>query len=170
MRTKAEKHGDYYILNGSKFWITNGPDADTLVVYARTDPNTSKPQHGISAFLVEKGMEGFTTGPKLDKLGIRGSNTGELIFHDCKVPEANMLGARNKGIYVLFSGLDLERLVLSAGPVGLMQAACDVAFNYAHERKQFGQRIGEFQMLQAKMADMYTYCEFKTSSDSKILT
>lgn len=156
MSTKAEKHGDYYILNGSKFWITNGPDADTLVVYARTDPNTDKPQHGITAFLIERGMEGFTSGPKLDKLGIRGSGTCELIFEDCKVPETHILGAKNKGIYVLFSGLDLERLVLAAGPVGLMQAACDVAWNYAHQRKQFGQKIGEFQMIQAKMADMYT--------------
>jgi len=156
MSTKAEKHGDYYILNGSKFWITNGPDADTLVVYARTDPNTDKPQHGITAFMIERGMEGFTSGPKLDKLGIRGSGTCELIFEDCKVPESHILGAKNKGIYVLFSGLDLERLVLAAGPVGLMQAACDVAWNYAHQRKQFGQKIGEFQMIQAKMADMYT--------------
>jgi len=156
MTTKAEKHGDYYILNGSKFWITNGPDADTLVVYARTDPNTDKPQHGITAFMIERGMEGFTSGPKLDKLGIRGSGTCELIFEDCKVPESHILGAKNKGIYVLFSGLDLERLVLAAGPVGLMQAACDVAWNYAHQQKQFGQKIGEFQMIQAKMADMYT--------------
>ena len=156
MSTKAEKHGDYYVLNGSKFWITNGPDADTLVVYAKTDLTTAKPQHGVTAFLIEKGMEGFSTGPKLDKLGIRGSGTCELIFENCKVPETNILGPLNKGIYVLFSGLDLERLVLAAGPVGLMQACCDVAFNYAHERKQFGQRIGEFQLMQAKMADMYT--------------
>merc|ERR1712029_697916 len=148
MSTKAEKRGDYYVLNGSKFWITNGPDADTLVVYARTDPNADMPAHGITAFLIEKGMEGFSTGPKLDKLGIRGSNTGELIFEDCKVPEKNVLGAVNKGIYVLFSGLDLERLVLAAGPVGLMQEACDTAWNYAHQRKQFGQKIGEFQMIQ----------------------
>lgn len=156
MSTKAEKHADYYVLNGSKFWITNGPDADTLVVYAKTNPNAKVAAHGITAFLIEKGMEGFSTGIKLDKLGIRGSNTGELIFEDCKVPEKNVLGAVNKGIYVLFSGLDLERLVLSGGPVGLMQASCDVAFDYAHQRKQFGQRIGEFQMIQAKMADMYT--------------
>ena len=156
MKTKAEKVKDYYVLNGSKFWITNGPDADTLVVYAKTDLTTAKPQHGVTAFLIEKGMEGFSTGPKLDKLGIRGSGTCELIFENCKVPETNMLGPLNKGIYVLFSGLDLERLVLAAGPVGLMQACCDVAFNYAHERKQFGQRIGEFQLMQAKMADMYT--------------
>merc|ERR1711992_177218 len=155
MSTKAEKHGDYYILNGSKFWITNGPDADTLVVYARTDPNASKPQHGITAFIIERGMEGFSTGPKLDKLGIRGSGTCELIFEDCKVPEKNVLGDVNKGIYVLFSGLDLERLVLAAGPVGILQAVCDVAFDYAHQRKQFGEKIGHFQMLQGKMAEMY---------------
>merc|ERR1711953_1631032 len=156
MKTTAEKKGDYYVLNGTKFWITNGPYADTLVVYARTNPHADLPAHGITAFLVEKGMEGFSTGIKLDKLGIRGSNTAELIFGDCKVPESNILGQRGRGIYVLFSGLDLERLVLAAGPVGLMQASCDVAFKYAHERKQFGQKIGEFQMIQAKMADMYT--------------
>jgi isovaleryl-CoA dehydrogenase len=156
MKTKAEKVNDYYVLNGSKFWITNGPDADVLVVYAKTDPSNPKPQHGVTAFLIEKGMDGFTTGPKLDKLGIRGSGTCELIFENCKVPETNVLGPLNKGIYVLFSGLDLERLVLAAGPVGIMQACCDVAFNYAHERKQFGQKIGEFQLMQAKMADMYT--------------
>jgi len=156
MKTKAEKVKDYYVLNGSKFWITNGPDADTLVVYAKTDLTTAKPQHGVTAFMIEKGMEGFSTGPKLDKLGIRGSGTCELIFENCKVPETNILGPLNKGIYVLFSGLDLERLVLAAGPVGIMQACCDVAFNYAHERQQFGQRIGEFQLMQAKMADMYT--------------
>jgi len=155
MSTKAEKRGDYYVLNGSKFWITNGPDADTLVVYARTDPNAAKSQHGITAFLIERGMEGFTSGPKLDKLGIRGSGTCELIFEDCKVPEKNVLGAVNKGIYVLFSGLDLERLVLAAGPVGILQAVCDVAFDYAHQRKQFNQPIGHFQMLQGKMAEMY---------------
>ena len=156
MKTKAEKTKDYYVLNGSKFWITNGPDADVLVVYAKTDASNPKPQHGITAFLIEKGMEGFTTGPKLDKLGIRGSGTCELIFENCKVPESHILGTLNKGVYVLMSGLDLERLVLAAGPVGLMQACCDVAFSYAHERKQFGQRIGEFQLIQAKMADMYS--------------
>lgn len=155
MKLKAEKKGDYYVLNGNKFWITNGPDADVLVVYAKTSNDVS-PQHGISAFLVERGFEGFSTGPKLDKLGIRGSSTGELIFEDCKVPVANMLGAKNKGVYVLMSGLDYERMVLAGGPVGLMQAACDVAFEYAHARRQFGQRIGEFQLLQGKMADMYT--------------
>ncbi|KPJ10212.1 Isovaleryl-CoA dehydrogenase, mitochondrial [Papilio machaon] len=155
MKLRAEKKGDYYVLNGNKFWITNGPDADVLVVYAKTDL-TSKPQHGISAFLVEKNFPGFSTAQKLDKLGMRGSNTGELVFEDCKVPAANLLGEENKGVYVLMSGLDLERLVLAAGPVGLMQAAIDTAFSYAHTRKQFGKNIGEFQLLQGKMADMYT--------------
>ncbi|XP_050307555.1 isovaleryl-CoA dehydrogenase, mitochondrial [Anthonomus grandis grandis] len=156
MRLKAEKKGDYYILNGTKFWITNGPDADILVVYARTDPK-AKPQHGISTFIVErKSAVGFRSGVKLDKLGMRGSNTGELIFEDCKVPKENLLGRENKGVYVLMSGLDLERLVLAAGSVGIMQACCDVAFSYAHVRKQFGKRIGEFQLIQGKMADMYT--------------
>jgi len=167
MKTTAEKHKDYYTLNGTKFWITNGPYADTLVVYAKTDPNAAKPQHGVTAFLIERGMEGFSSSPKLDKLGIRGSGTCELVFEDCKVPEANVLGQVNKGIYVLFSGLDLERLVLTGGPIGLMQAACDTAFAYAHERKQFNTKIGEFQLIQAKMAEMYanlsavrtyTYC------------
>jgi len=167
MKTTAEKHKDYYVLNGTKFWITNGPYADTLVVYAKTNPNAAKPQHGVTAFLIERGMEGFSSSPKLDKLGIRGSGTCELVFEDCKVPEANVLGQVNKGIYVLFSGLDLERLVLTAGPIGLMQAACDTAFAYAHERKQFNTKIGEFQLIQAKMAEMYanlsavrtyTYC------------
>ncbi|XP_049768168.1 isovaleryl-CoA dehydrogenase, mitochondrial [Schistocerca serialis cubense] len=156
MKLQAVKKGDYYVLNGNKFWITNGPEADVLVVYARTDPNAAKPQHGISAFIVERGMEGFRTAQKLDKLGMRGSPTGELIFEDCKVPASSMLGKLNGGIYVLFSGLDLERLVLAAGPVGIMQACCDIAFEYLHERKQFGQRIGEFQLMQAKIADMYT--------------
>ncbi|XP_013178004.1 PREDICTED: isovaleryl-CoA dehydrogenase, mitochondrial [Papilio xuthus] len=155
MKLRAEKKGDYYVLNGNKFWITNGPDADVLVVYAKTDL-TSKPQHGISAFLVEKDFPGFSTAQKLDKLGMRGSNTGELVFEDCKVPAANLLGKENKGVYVLMSGLDLERLVLAGGPVGLMQAAIDAAFSYAHTRKQFGKNIGEFQLLQGKMADMYT--------------
>lgn len=156
MKLQAVKKGDYYVLNGNKFWITNGPEADVLVVYARTDPNAAKPQHGISAFIVERGMEGFRTAQKLDKLGMRGSPTGELIFEDCKVPASSMLGKLNGGIYVLFSGLDLERLVLAAGPVGIMQACCDIAFEYLHERKQFGQRIGEFQLMQAKISDMYT--------------
>ncbi|RZF40332.1 hypothetical protein LSTR_LSTR006941 [Laodelphax striatellus] len=156
MRLKADKVNDYYVLNGSKFWITNGPDADTLVVYARTDPNAEKEQHGISAFIIERGMEGFSASPKLDKFGMRGSNTSELVFEDCKVPAKNLLGAENKGIYVLFSGLDLERLVLSAGPIGIMQACCDIAFDYVNERKQFNQKIGEFQLIQGKLADMYT--------------
>ncbi|RVE52489.1 hypothetical protein evm_002883 [Chilo suppressalis] len=147
MKLKAEKKGDYYVLNGNKFWITNGSDADVLVVYAKTD-TTSKPQHGITAFLIEKGFPGFTTAQKLDKLGMRGSNTCELVFEDCKVPATNILGEENKGVYVLMSGLDLERLVLAAGPVGLMQASIDMAFQYAHTRKQFGKAIGEFQLLQ----------------------
>ncbi|KDR20512.1 isovaleryl-CoA dehydrogenase, mitochondrial [Zootermopsis nevadensis] len=155
MKLKAEKQGDYYVLNGNKFWITNGPDADVIVVYARTDPNAAK-QHGISTFIVEKGFEGFRAGQKLDKLGMRGSNTGELIFEDCKVPVENLLGEENKGVYVLLSGLDLERLLLSGGPLGIMQACCDVTFKYVHERKQFDKRIGEFQLMQAKIADMYT--------------
>ncbi|CAG4941476.1 unnamed protein product [Parnassius apollo] len=155
MKLRAEKKGDYYVLNGNKFWITNGPDADVLVVYAKTNL-TKKPQHGISAFLIEKDFPGFSTAQKLDKLGMRGSNTCELVFEDCKVPASNLLGEENKGVYVLMSGLDLERLVLAAGPVGLMQAAIDIAFAYAHTRKQFGKNIGEFQLLQGKMADMYT--------------
>lgn len=154
MKLKAEKKGDRYILNGSKFWITNGPDADVLVVYAKTD--LSAGPHGITAFLIEKGMKGFTTGPKLDKLGMRGSNTCELIFEDCEVPETHIMGGLNKGVKVLMSGLDYERLVLSAGPVGLMQAALDIALPYVHTRKQFDQRIGEFQLVQGKVADMYT--------------
>lgn len=156
MKLKAEKKGDYYLLNGNKFWITNGPDADVLIVYAKTDLSASKAQHGISAFIIEKDFAGFSVAQKLDKLGMRGSNTGELVFEDCKVPAANLLGGENKGVYVLMSGLDLERLVLASGPVGLMQAAIDVSFDYAHTRKQFGKRIGEFQLLQGKMADMYT--------------
>ncbi|CAH2107074.1 unnamed protein product [Euphydryas editha] len=155
MKLRADKKGDYYVLNGNKFWITNGADADVLVVYAKTS-QTNKPQHGISAFLIEKDFPGFSTAQKLDKLGMRGSNTSELVFEDCKVPAANLLGEENKGVYVLMSGLDLERLVLAAGPVGLMQAAIDTAFEYAHTRKQFGKHIGEFQLLQGKMADMYT--------------
>ncbi|XP_057655814.1 isovaleryl-CoA dehydrogenase, mitochondrial [Diorhabda carinulata] len=156
MKLKAEKRGDHYILNGNKFWITNGPDADVLVVYAKTDSHSKKPQHSISAFVIEKGFQGFKTGQKLDKLGMRGSNTAELIFEDCIVPKENLLGTENKGVYVLMSGLDLERLVLAAGPVGIMQASCDVAFSYAHVRKQFNTRIGEFPLLQGKLADMYT--------------
>lgn len=154
MKLRAEKKGDYYIFNGSKFWITNGPDADTLIVYAKTDLN-AKPQHGITAFIVERDFPGFSSGPKLDKLGMRGSNTCELIFDNCKVPAKNILGELNKGVYVLMSGLDYERLILAAGPVGLMQNACDIAFDYAHQRKQFNSFIGENQLIQGKMADMY---------------
>ncbi|MBC7136282.1 MAG: isovaleryl-CoA dehydrogenase [Oceanibaculum nanhaiense] len=154
MRTKAEKKGDRYILNGSKMWITNGPDADTLVVYAKTDPE--KAQHGITAFLIEKGMKGFSTAQKLDKLGMRGSNTCELVFQDCEVPDENVLGQINGGVRVLMSGLDYERAVLAAGPLGIMQACMDVVVPYVHERKQFGKSIGEFQLMQGKLADMYT--------------
>ncbi|VDP38913.1 unnamed protein product [Heligmosomoides polygyrus] len=143
-----------YILNGSKFWITNGPDADVLVVYAKTDPSLH--QHGITCFLVEKGFKGFHAAPKLNKLGMRGSNTCELVFEDCEVPEENVMGGIGKGVYVLMTGLDLERLVLSGGPMGIMQAACDVAFQYAHHREAFGTQIGTFQLMQGKMADMYT--------------
>jgi isovaleryl-CoA dehydrogenase len=154
MRTRADKTGDRYILNGSKMWITNGPDADTLVVYAKTDPNAGP--RGITAFLIEKGMKGFSTAQKLDKLGMRGSNTCELVFQDCEVPEENVLGALGKGVNVLMSGLDYERAVLASGPCGIMQACLDVVVPYVHERKQFGQAIGEFQLVQGKLADMYT--------------
>ncbi|XP_055337016.1 isovaleryl-CoA dehydrogenase, mitochondrial-like [Paramacrobiotus metropolitanus] len=157
MRTKAQRSqdGSHYVLNGSKFWITNGPDADVVVVYAKTDAQ-AKPQHSITAFLVDKGTPGFKTAQKLDKLGMRGSNTCELVFEDCKVPAENVLGQINKGVYVLMSGLDTERLILSAGPVGIMQACCDTTFDYVHQRKQFGKQIGTFQLMQGKMADMYT--------------
>ncbi len=154
MRTKAEKKGDRYILNGGKMWITNGPDADTLVVYAKTDPSAGP--KGITAFLIEKGFKGFSTAQKLDKLGMRGSNTCELVFQDCEVPEENVLGSLGKGVNVLMSGLDYERAVLAAGPCGIMQACMDVVVPYVHERKQFGQAIGEFQLVQGKLADMYT--------------
>lgn len=154
MRTRAEKRGDRYVLNGSKMWITNGPNADTLVVYAKTAPEAG-PQ-GITAFLIEKGFAGFSTAQKLDKLGMRGSNTCELVFQDCEVPEENVLGRVNGGVGVLMSGLDYERAVLAAGPLGIMQACLDVVMPYVHERKQFGQPIGEFQLMQAKTADMYT--------------
>ncbi|HEV7320309.1 MAG TPA: isovaleryl-CoA dehydrogenase [Ensifer sp.] len=153
MTLKADKRGDRYVLNGSKMWITNGPDADVLVVYAKTDP-TAGPR-GITAFLVEKGCAGFSTGQKLDKLGMRGSNTCELIFRDCEVPEENVLGTIGGGVRVLMSGLDYERVVLSAGPLGIMAACLDVVVPYLHERKQFGQAIGEFQLMQGKLADMY---------------
>jgi isovaleryl-CoA dehydrogenase len=154
MKLRAEKKGDRYVLNGSKMWITNGPDADVLVVYAKTDP-TAGPR-GITAFLIEKGFKGFSTAQKLDKLGMRGSNTCELVFQDCEVPAENVLGALGKGVNVLMSGLDYERAVLSAGPCGIMQACLDVVLPYVHERKQFGQSIGEFQLVQGKLADMYT--------------
>ncbi|MGM0542889.1 MAG: isovaleryl-CoA dehydrogenase [Pseudomonadota bacterium] len=154
MQLRAKKEGDHYILNGNKMWITNGPDADVLVVYAKTDPDAGS--KGITAFIIEKGMPGFSTAQKLDKLGMRGSNTCELVFQDCKVPAENILGAEGKGVRVLMSGLDFERTVLAAGPIGIMQAAMDVVLPYIHERKQFNQSIGEFQLVQGKMADMYT--------------
>ncbi|NOG31005.1 isovaleryl-CoA dehydrogenase [Halomonas sp. TBZ9] len=154
MQLRARKEGDQYILNGNKMWITNGPDADVLVVYAKTDPDAGS--KGITAFIIEKGMPGFTTAQKLDKLGMRGSNTCELVFQDCAVPAENILGDEGKGVRVLMSGLDYERAVLAAGPIGIMQAAMDVVMPYIHERKQFGQSIGEFQLVQGKVADMYT--------------
>ncbi|MFL2562450.1 MAG: isovaleryl-CoA dehydrogenase [Arenicellales bacterium] len=154
MQLRAEKTGDHYILNGSKMWITNGPDADILVVYAKTDPSADA--HGITAFIVEKGLDGFSTGPKLDKLGMRGSNTCELIFQDCMVSQDRVLGMENKGVSVLMSGLDYERVVLSGGPLGLMQGCLDIVLPYVHDRQQFGQAIGTFQLIQAKLADMYT--------------
>ena len=153
LRTRAEKKGDRYILNGSKMWCTNGPDADTLVVYARTKADAGP--RGITAFIIEKGFKGFKASQKLDKLGMRGSSTSELVFEDCEVPEENVLGQVDEGVRVLMSGLDYERLVLSGGPLGLMQAAMDVVIPYLHEREQFGQAIGEFQLMQGKIADMY---------------
>ena len=153
MRTRAEKRGASYVLNGSKMWITNGPEAETLVVYAKTDPAAGP--RGITAFLIEKGMTGFSTHQKLDKLGMRGSDTCELVFEDCEVPEENVLGEVGRGVAILMSGLDYERVVLSAGPLGIMQACMDVALPYVHERKQFGQAIGSFQLVQGKLADMY---------------
>ncbi|XP_062908979.1 isovaleryl-CoA dehydrogenase, mitochondrial [Mobula hypostoma] len=156
MKMRADKKGEFYILNGNKFWITNGPDADVLIVYAKTDINAKPASRGITAFIIEKDMPGFSTAQKLDKLGMRGSNTCELIFEDCKVPATNILGELNKGVYVLMSGLDLERLVLAAGPLGIMQAVVDNAIPYLHVREAFGKKIGEFQLLQGKMADMYT--------------
>jgi isovaleryl-CoA dehydrogenase len=153
MKTRADKKGDRYILNGNKMWITNGPEADTLVVYAKTDANAGP--RGISAFLIEKGMKGFSTAQKLDKLGMRGSDTCELVFQDCEVPEENIVGGLNEGVRVLMSGLDYERAVLAAGSTGIMQACIDAVIPYLHERKQFGQPIGTFQIMQAKLADMY---------------
>ena len=154
MRTRADRRGDRYVLNGSKMWITNGPDAHVLVIYAKTDPQAGS--RGITAFLVEKGFPGFSTAQKLDKLGMRGSNTCELVFQDCEVPAENVLGEVGRGVNVLMSGLDYERAVLAGGPLGIMQACLDVVLPYVHERKQFGQPIGEFQLIQAKLADMYT--------------
>ncbi|HEX6144787.1 MAG TPA: isovaleryl-CoA dehydrogenase [Geminicoccaceae bacterium] len=153
MRTRALKKGDRYVLNGSKMWITNGPEAETLVVYAKTDPEAGA--RGITAFLIEKGMTGFRTAQKLDKLGMRGSDTCELIFEDCEVPEENVLGRVGGGARVLMSGLDYERLVLAGGPLGIMQNCLDVAVPYLHERRQFGEPIGHFQLMQGKLADMY---------------
>jgi isovaleryl-CoA dehydrogenase len=153
MRTRADKVGDRYVLNGSKMWITNGPLADTLVVYAKTDRTAGA--RGITAFIIEKTMKGFAPAQKLDKLGMRGSDTSELVFTDCEVPEENVLGAVGNGVNVLMSGLDFERVVLAAGPLGIMQACMDVVVPYVHERKQFGQAIGQFQLVQAKLADMY---------------
>ena len=155
MRLRAEHRGDRYVLNGNKMWITNGPDADVLVIYG-------KAERGITAFIVEKGMKGFSTAQKLDKLGMRGSNTCELVFRDCEVPEENILGEQGKGVSVLMSGLDYERAVLAGGPLGIMAACLDVVLPYVHERKQFGQPIGEFQLMQGKLADMYaTYSAWR---------
>src|SRR5512135_2910461 len=154
MRMRADLRGDRYVLNGTKMWITNGPDCDTLVVYAKTDPQMGA--RGMTAFLVEKGMKGFSVAQKLDKLGMRGSHTGELVFQDVEVPAENVLGEEGGGAKVLMSGLDFERAVLSGGPLGIMAACMDVVVPYVHERKQFGQPIGEFQLMQVKLADMYT--------------
>src|SRR5712691_6791596 len=153
MKTRADKKGDRFVLNGNKMWITNGPEADTLVVYAKTDPNAGP--RGITAFIIEKGMKGFSTAQKLDKLGMRGSDTCELVFQDCEVPAENVLSEVGRGVNVLMSGLDYERVVLAAGPLGIMQAALDVVMPYVHERKQFGEQIGSFQLVQGKLADMY---------------
>ena len=153
MKLRAEKKGDRYVLNGTKMWITNAPDADTLVVYAKTEPEAGS--RGITAFLSERGFQGFSVAQKLDKLGMRGSETGELVFDNCEVPEENVMGPLNGGVGVLMSGLDYERAVLSAGPTGIMQACMDVVIPYIHDRKQFGQSIGEFQLIQGKVADMY---------------
>lgn len=153
MQLRAEKKHDYYVLNGTKMWITNGPDADVVIVYAKTDKEAGS--RGITAFIIEKGCDGFATAQKLDKLGMRGSNTCELVFDQCIVPEDNVLGKVNHGTKVLMSGLDIERLVLAAGPVGIMQACMDIVIPYVHERKQFGKAIGEFQLMQGKLADMY---------------
>jgi len=154
MKLKAEEKGGVYVLNGTKMWITNGPDADVMVVYAKTEPELGA--RGVTAFIVEKGMKGFSTAQKLDKLGMRGSHTGEMVFNNVEVPAANVLGNVNGGAKVLMSGLDYERAVLAAGPIGIMQAVMDNVVPYIHDRKQFGQSIGEFQLIQGKVADMYT--------------
>ncbi|MCW8335291.1 isovaleryl-CoA dehydrogenase [Vibrio paucivorans] len=154
MQLNAKLNGDHYLLNGTKMWITNGPDADTLIVYAKTDPDAKS--HGITAFIIEKQFAGFSHAQKLDKLGMRGSNTCELVFENCVVPTQNVLGKVNHGVEVLMSGLDYERVVLAAGPLGIMQACLDLVVPYIHDRKQFGRSIGEFQLVQAKVADMYT--------------
>ena len=154
MRTRAERRGDRYVLNGSKMWITNGPDAEVLVVYAKTDPEAGS--RGITAFLIEKEMPGFSTAQKLDKLGMRGSNTSELVFEDCEVPAENVIGEEGRGVNVLMSGLDYERAVLAAGPLGIMRACMDIVLPYVHQRQQFGRPIGTFQLMQGKIADMYT--------------
>ncbi len=154
MGLRAEKRGDRYVLNGSKMWITNGPEADTLVIYGKTNPDAGS--RGITAFLVESGFSGFSSAPKLDKLGMRGSSTSELVFADCEVPEENVLGEEGRGVAVLMSGLDYERLVLTGGPLGIMQSCLEAVVPYVHQREQFGQPIGEFQLIQAKLADMYT--------------
>ena len=154
MKLRAEFKGDYWLLNGSKFWITNGPDADSLVVYAKTDYEAGA--RGVTAFIVEKGFKGFSIAQRLDKLGMRGSSTGELVFQDCEVPAENVLGGLGNGAKVLMSGLDFERAVLSGGPLGIMSACMDVVIPYVHDRKQFGQPIGEFQLMQGKLADMYS--------------
>jgi isovaleryl-CoA dehydrogenase len=153
MKLRAERRNDRYILNGSKMWITNGPDAHVLVVYAKTDPEAGA--KGITAFIIERGMKGFSSSPKLDKLGMRGSNTSELVFESCEVPFDNRMGEEGEGVRILMSGLDLERVVLAAGPLGIMAACMDAVIPYVHERKQFGKAIGEFQLIQAKLADMY---------------
>ena len=153
MRLRADRRGDHFVLNGNKMWITNGPDADTLVVYAKTD--SAAGPRGITAFLIEKGMKGFSTAQKLDKLGMRGSNTCELVFQDCEVPKENVLSEEGRGVNVLMSGLDYERAVLAGGPLGIMDACMDIVLPYVHERQQFGQPIGEFQLMQGKVADMY---------------
>jgi isovaleryl-CoA dehydrogenase len=154
LRTRAEKRGDHYLLNGRKMWVTNGPDADVIIVYAKTDPSAGA--HGITALIVERNFKGVSSSPKLDKLGMRGSNTCELVFQDCEVPAENVLGEVERGVNVLMSGLDYERVVLAGGPLGIMRACMDVVLPYVHDRRQFGQPIGEFEIMQAKLADMYT--------------